>query len=53
MAALAGLRPPVDRFFDDVTVNTDDPDLRANRLRMLSQIGGTLGAVADFSLIEG
>ncbi len=53
MAALAALRAPVDTFFDDVTVNTDDRVLRANRLRMLSQIGGTLGAVADFSLIEG
>ncbi len=53
MAALAALRAPVDTFFDDVTVNTDDQVLRANRLRMLSQIGGTLGAVADFSLIEG
>ena len=34
-AALAKLRAPVDAFFDKVTVNADDPSLRANRLRLL------------------
>ncbi len=53
MAALARLRPPVDVFFDQVTVNADDPALRANRLRLLSGIRSALGAVADFSKIEG
>lgn len=53
MAALAGLRAPVDAFFDKVTVNADDRGLRANRLRLLSQIRATLNAVADFSRIEG
>ena len=53
MAALARLRPPVDAFFDAVTVNDDDPALRANRLRFLSQITSTLEQVADFSKIEG
>lgn len=53
MAALASLRAPVDVFFDKVTVNADDPRLRANRLRLLSRIRGTLDRVADFSRIEG
>ena len=53
MAALARLRGPVDAFFDKVTVNADDADLRANRLRLLSQIRSTLNTVADFSRIEG
>ncbi|HTC19173.1 MAG TPA: glycine--tRNA ligase subunit beta, partial [Stellaceae bacterium] len=53
MAALAGLRGPIDRFFDKVTVNTDDKELRENRLRLLSQIRDTLNLVADFSQIEG
>ena len=53
MAALAGLRAPVDAFFDKVTVNAEDAALRENRLRLLSAIGGTLGQVADFSKIEG
>ena len=53
MAALAGLRRPVDAFFDQVTVNSEDAALRENRLRLLAAIGGTLGRVADFSKIEG
>ncbi len=53
MAALARLRGPVDAFFEKVTVNAGDPDLRANRLRLLTQIRTTLNAVADFSKIEG
>jgi len=52
MAALARLRQPVDAFFDKVTVNTKDQQLRENRLYLLSQIRSALGAVADFSLIE-
>ncbi len=53
MAALARLRHPVDEFFDRVTVNCGDAELRANRLRLLSQIRTTLATVADFSRIEG
>jgi glycyl-tRNA synthetase beta chain len=53
MAALAKLRPPVDAFFDKVTVNTDNAALRENRLRLLSAIRSALGGVADFSKIEG
>ena len=53
MTALADLRRPVDSFFDEVTVNTDDPALRVNRLRLLSRIRVTLDRVAVFSKIEG
>ena len=53
MEAMSALRAPVDSFFDNVTVNSDDPDLRANRLRLLSQFRSTLGQIADFSRIEG
>ena len=53
MGALARLRGPVDQFFDKVTVNSDDPAQRANRLRLLSRIRATLSIVADFSKIEG
>ena len=53
MVALGRLRRPVDAFFDDVTVNCDDPDLRRNRLCLLSRIGAALESVADFSRIEG
>lgn len=56
MAAMAGLRGPVDAFFDRVTVNTvnaDDRKLRENRLKLLSRIRATLSRVADFAQIEG
>ena len=53
MTAISSLREPVDAFFDNVTVNCEDPALRRNRLLMLSQIRATLDRVADFSKIEG
>jgi glycyl-tRNA synthetase beta chain len=54
MKAFAGLRAPIDSFFEKVTVNvTDKPDLRLNRLRLLNQIRATMDSVADFSRIEG
>ncbi|MCB1500008.1 MAG: glycine--tRNA ligase subunit beta [Bauldia sp.] len=53
MRALAGLRAPVDVFFDHVRVNDDDPAVRENRLRLLNQIREATLAVADFSRIEG
>ena len=53
MTVLAGLRRPVDAFFDRVKVNAEDGALRANRLRLLSGIRATMGGLADFSRIEG
>jgi glycyl-tRNA synthetase beta chain len=52
MAAISRLRPQVDAFFDEVTVNVEAPALRENRLRLLNQIREATGAVADFSKIE-
>ena len=53
MDALAGLRGPVDAYFDKVTVNVEDAALRANRLKTLSGIVATMDQVADFSRVEG
>src|SRR5690606_21129443 len=53
MRALAALRLPVDAFFDKVLVNSDVAAERENRLRLLGQIGGLMGEVADFSLVTG
>jgi glycyl-tRNA synthetase beta chain len=53
MRALASLRGPLDAFFERVTVNADDAALRANRLKLLSQIRRTTMLVADFARIEG
>jgi glycyl-tRNA synthetase beta chain len=53
MAALAPLRPVIDAFFDEVTVNADDPALRANRLALLNMFRQSLRQVADFDEIAG
>ncbi len=53
MTELASLRPVLDAFFDDVTVNAPDPALRENRLRLLSRVGAAMALAADFSRIEG
>ena len=53
MRVLSTLRAPLDAFFDDVTVNADDPALRLNRLRLLDGFRGAVHAVADFSRIGG
>ncbi|MDB5543609.1 MAG: glyS, partial [Hyphomicrobiales bacterium] len=53
MKALAALRAPVDKFFEDVTVNDADAGKRLNRLRLLSALRGAVHTVADFSKIGG
>lgn len=53
MAALAGLRAPVDAFFEDVTVNAADGQLRINRLKLLDEIRAATRGIADFDRIEG
>lgn len=53
MASMAKLRAPVDQFFDNVTVNADDADIRRNRLCLLANLTAVMRQVADFSQIEG
>ena len=48
---IAGLRPDVDRFFDEVMVNADDELIRKNRLTLLSELLSELSTIADFSEI--
>jgi glycyl-tRNA synthetase beta chain len=49
LRALASVRGEVDRFFDQVMVNVEDPALRANRLGLLKVLFDLLNAVADIS----
>ena len=53
MTTVAALRAPLDAFFEKVTVNAPDPDLRRNRLRLLAQVRSIMDQIADFSRIEG
>ncbi|URL58738.1 glycine--tRNA ligase subunit beta [Luteibacter flocculans] len=49
LARLSALQRPVDRFFDDVLVNAENPAVRANRLALLAQLKASFGAIADIS----
>jgi glycyl-tRNA synthetase beta chain len=53
MGWLATLRTPVDQFFEKIMVNSEEPHIRANRLRLLAMIKGVMDDIADFSKIEG
>jgi glycyl-tRNA synthetase beta chain len=52
LRALAGLREPVDRFFDDVLVMAEDPRVRANRLGLLREALALFYRIADISKLE-
>ncbi|MCU7914582.1 MAG: glycine--tRNA ligase subunit beta [Candidatus Thiodiazotropha sp. (ex Gloverina cf. vestifex)] len=49
---LAALKQPVDAFFDQVMVMTEDQTLRLNRLALLSQLQNLFLSVADLSLLQ-
>ncbi len=53
MHMLAKLREPVDAFFEHVTVNADNKDLRLNRLRLLNELRVVMLGVADFGKVAG
>ncbi len=53
MKALAGLRAPIDGFFEGVIVNDEDPGLRANRLALLARFRKATSLAADFSKLQG
>ncbi len=47
IAALARLREPIDRFFEDVLVMDTDQAVRENRLRLLNRFEGAFADVAN------
>lgn len=52
LMTLAGLRPAVDRYFDDVLVMAEDETVRLNRLRLLAGIAGTVRTVAHLDRVQ-
>ena len=52
LTALAGLREPVDYFFDDVMVMADDKATRKNRLALLGELRDLFLNVADISRLS-
>jgi glycyl-tRNA synthetase beta chain len=53
LRSLAGLRKPVDRFFDDVLVMAEDPKVRGNRLALLNETLSLFYRIADISKLGG
>ena len=51
-SALAELRTPIDRFFEDVLVMDSDTGLRENRLRLLNRFAGVFADVADIGALS-
>jgi glycyl-tRNA synthetase beta chain len=51
LALIAGLRQPVDAFFDSVMVMVDDQAVKNNRLALLTSIAGLFKGIADFRRI--
>jgi glycyl-tRNA synthetase beta chain len=49
----AGLRGPIDAFFEAVLVMDPEPATRENRLRMLNRFVALFSRFADFSLLSG
>ncbi len=47
LAALASLREPIDRFFEDVLVMDEDKAVRENRLRLLNRFENAFSGVAN------
>ncbi|MCZ6894985.1 MAG: glycine--tRNA ligase subunit beta, partial [Gammaproteobacteria bacterium] len=52
MELLAGLRDPVDAFFDNVLVMCEDARLRDNRLALLSSLHILFTRVADIGKLH-
>jgi glycyl-tRNA synthetase beta chain len=48
LTELTGLKPAVDKFFDDVLVMDEDLAVRHNRLRLLGTINEAFRRIADF-----
>ncbi len=53
MRLIATLRIPLDAFFEAVLVNANDPDIRKNRLHLLSRLRELFSKLADFEKVEG
>ena len=53
LSGLSVLKAPVDAFFDQVMVNAEDAQLRANRLALLATLHRSMNQVADLSRLAG
>ena len=52
LSSLADLKKPVDDFFEQVLVMAEDPDIKQNRLALLSALRRLCQHVADIALLQ-
>ena len=50
---MADLRDPINRFFEDVLIMVDDPDLKQSRLALTQHLATLPDGIADLSQFEG
>jgi glycyl-tRNA synthetase beta chain len=53
LTCLAGLRAPIDEFFESTLIMSEDEAVRANRLRLLNRFVAVFKDVADFGKLAG
>jgi len=52
LTELAALKTPIDTFFDNVMVMSDDEAVKVNRLTLLNEIRNSFFAIADISVLQ-
>ena len=52
LTELAALKAPIDTFFDNVMVMSDDEAVKVNRLTLLNEIRNSFFAIADISVLQ-
>jgi glycyl-tRNA synthetase beta chain len=52
LSELAALKAPIDIFFDNVMVMSDDEAVKINRLTLLNEIRNSFFAIADISVLQ-
>ncbi|TYK65806.1 glycine--tRNA ligase subunit beta [Colwellia echini] len=52
LSELAQLKAPIDTFFDNVMVMSDDEAIKINRLTLLNEIRNSFFAIADISVLQ-
>ncbi len=52
LSELAALKLPIDTFFDNVMVMSDDEAVKINRLTLLNEIRNSFFAIADISVLQ-
>ena len=52
LTELSKLKTPIDTFFDNVMVMSDDEAVKTNRLTLLDQIRNSFFAIADISVLQ-